>query len=53
MRKVTIYYRDGLDHYREEYIAGPYPGNKAKEMMELLTQMGCRDFRVEPVKRVA
>ncbi len=53
MRKVTIYYRDGMDHYREEYIAGPYLASKAKDVMNLLGQMGCKDFRVEPVKKVA
>jgi hypothetical protein len=53
MRKVVVYYRDGMDNYREEYSTGPYTGDYAKDVKRNLALMGCKDFRVEPYKDVA
>lgn len=48
MRKVAIYYKDVFDHYRDEYMAGPYPGTDAEQVRRNLELMGCKDFRVVP-----
>lgn len=53
MRNVVVYYRDVFDNYTEEHKTKVYPGDKAMIIKENLEMMGCRDFRVEPVREAA
>lgn len=52
-RYVVVYSDDTLSGRRERFETKAYSADKAREIAEALSVMGCHDFEFKPEERIA